>query len=483
MTIPGLLKEFAEKYKGCNAFGFIEAGEEKLITADVFWAHVQAAANYYGDRFSGKQRIGIVGENSYPYLVQMFGIICSGNVAVPLNHTYSGDGLCSFLEKVQVSAVLCDEEYMEDLAEMREQLPLFSVGSVFAEMMACGAEAQEVHRQADDDVILMLLSSGTSGVSKIVQITNDNLSAFPESVLAEVAASGSGSLHAGKVQPCNTLLILPFYHISGIIPLLEDMMRGNLTYISSAKYLTRDIQNYHIHKLILVPAMMKRILKQCEKAESYRKACANITEALCLGAPMDDDLINGMEALSITPRTYYGMTETTGTVSGGGAYKRGACGKVADFCEVRIEEGEILVRGRNVTKGYLGDDAETAKVLRNGWLNTGDLGEVDAEGYLFIRGRKKNVIILSNGENVCPEELEELLYQCGAVEECRVYGEEDTITAQIYYGAALDEAVEKGIREHVRSKNRTLPPSHKIKDVLFSYNPLEKNSMGKIIRK
>lgn len=475
MTISHLLKDYANRFYGTASFGFIKSGEECVIKAEEFYQHVKKAEHFFRQNMGErkKQRIAVVGENSYAYLVMIFGIICSENIVVPLNHTYADDVLCQFLEKAAVSKVICDEEYITGLTEKNLEIPILSMGESFEKILEQPESIGEESGGAAEDVILMLLSSGTSGISKIVEITNENLCAFPRRVLEWEQES-----------PQNSLLLLPFYHISGIIPLLEDMMRGNLTYISNAKYLIRDIQQYHIDKLILVPAMMKRVLGQCEKSEEFKGACNSIKEALCLGAPMDGDLIQRMENASITPKTYYGMTETTGTVSGEGTYKKGACGKVAPFCEVKIQDGEILVKGRNVMKGYFNDAEETAKVLEEGWLHTGDLGEIDEEGYLFVKGRRKNTIILSNGENVCPEELENDLYRCELVEECRVFGQDDAVKAEVFCGGEKKrEDAEQIIKEHVRVMNRSLPPSHKIKEIQFSNHPLEKNSMGKIIRR
>lgn len=472
MTILKLLEEYAKLHEDNPSIGYTESGREYIASARQFYTDVKKAENYFRKGANGeKKRIGIVGENSYSYLVILFGIICSENIAVPINQTYADEMLCQFFKKTCLAEAICDEAYAGSLLEMDTGIKIYSMEDCFAEIMK---EDEKPYIDSDaksSDIILMLLSSGTSGVSKVVQLTNENLSTFPMRVQ---------EYDRGKAK--KSLLLLPFYHISGIIPLLEDMMLGNLIYLSNAKYLIRDLEQYDIEKLILVPAMLKKVLGQCEKNEAFKNHCSNIKEALCLGAPMDDALIEKMKANSIEPKTYYGMTETTGTVSGEGKYKFGACGKISPFCQVKIEEGEILVKGPNVMVGYFNDEEETSKVLKNGWIHTGDLGEIDEEGYLFVRGRKKNIIILSNGENVCPEELENRLYMCQYIEECKVFGDEE-VKAEIFCGKHknMDE-IKQNVKDYVRSMNRTLPPSHKIKDIVFNDNPLKKNSMGKISR-
>lgn len=470
MIFSEVLEEYVDRCNENTTICYTKNGNKHIVSAREFYEHIMNAKYYFSNIGLGN-RIGLVGENSYEYLVLMFGIMCSGNVAVPINNTYSDEMICMFFEKTHLSKVICDEEYLDGLNDCGVKIPINDMEEVYKSATSADVPLKNTkYITKDEDVILMLLSSGTSGVSKVVQITNDNLSTFPKRVM-----------EWDKKEQKNSLLLLPFYHISGIIPLLEEMICGNVTYISGAKYIIRDINENRINKVMLVPAMLKKILKQCEKSADFACACGSIKEALCLGAALDESLVSQMSQYGITPKTYYGMTETTGTVSGEGAYKPGACGKVSPFCQVKIQEGEILVKGPNIMCGYFNDEEETKKVLEDGWIHTGDLGEIDEEGYLFIRGRKKNIIILSNGENVCPEELEDKLYKCPLVEECKVYGEEN-ISAQIYCGTGFDENVEKQIRDYIRKINKMLPPSHKIKDVHFVTTPLERNSMGKILR-
>lgn len=470
MIFEDVLKEYVNRCN-CNAsICYTKNGSKCIISAKEFYTHVMNAKYYFSNMGIGK-RIGIVGENSYEYLVIMFGIMCSGNIAVPINNTYADDMLLMFFEKTEISMVICDEEYLDGLKEAGVQIPLYDmeeVGDSIVNEKIVLRNKEYVSK--NDDVILMLLSSGTSGVSKVVQITNSNLSVFPKRVM-------EWDIKETK----NSLLLLPFYHISGIIPLLEELLSGNVTYISGAKYIIRDISQNEINKLLLVPSMLKKILQQCDKSEEFACSCKSVNEALCLGAALDESLVSHMSKYGIMPKTYYGMTETTGTVSGEGEYRLGACGKISPFCQVKLQEGEILVKGPNVMKGYFGETEETLKIMDDGWIHTGDLGEVDEDGYLYIRGRKKNIIILSNGENVCPEELENKLYKCDLIEECKVYGEEN-ICAEIFCGVELNEEKEASIKAYIRTINRMLPPTHKIKDIHFVTTPLKRNSMGKILR-
>lgn len=474
MTIAQLLKEYKAAYASRIGFAYSEFGETMEVTAELFCEHVDKAAAYWKHAMGDKgKRIGLVGENSYPYLVHLFGIMCSGNTAVPFNQTYENDMIYTYIQRADVSAIICEEDYRDCI----EGTELWERYYPLEESFHQAVDDVDVEKTEmicePEDVILLLHSSGTSGMSKLVQITNQNLSTFPNHIFSKVKSE--------KQVAENSLTLLPFYHISGLIPLLEEMMRGNRIILGNAKYMLRDIEKQEVNKLILVPAMMKKILAYCEKKPEFKEKCKTIREALCLGTALEEELISKMYAFSISPKVYYGMTETTGTVSGWGNYKTGACGKIEPFSTVKIEDGEILVRGDNVTKGYFRNEQETEKVLIDGWLHTGDLGYVDEEGYLYVKGRKKNIIVLSNGENVSPEELENRLYQSPHVTECRVYGEDDMIKAEIYC-AEQSETSKAQIHDFVKALNRQLPPAQKIKKIDISGQELKKNSMGKIMR-
>ncbi len=471
MTIFQLLEKYMKRHAVTGAFYQASEDDACFVLGSEFVEQVCRVADYFrNDRGYTKCRIGLLGENSYMYVVYLFGIMVSGNIAVPLNQTYSDSMLEEQIKKAQITTLYGEDIYLEDLTGFSQEM-LYSMERTYAvitERMSPEPIVLQQDVTKPDDVCLMLFSSGTSGVSKMVQLTQRNLTTFPLRVWSD-----------DRMEGRNSMMVLPFYHIGGIILLLEDLMLGNRILISSAKYLMRDIRSTSVEKLIVVPSMMKKILDQCDKSKHLEQHLLDLQEALCIGAAMDADLISRLKARGIAPKTYYGMTETTGTVSGLGVYKDGACGKIEDFCQVKITDGEILVKGDNVMYGYFQNDEETKQVLKDGWLYTGDLGEIDKEGYLYIRGRKKNIIILSNGENICPEELENRLYQCPDISECIVYEEDDCICVKIYVS---DTSKEASVREYVKEVNRHLPPAHRIKETHLTHEELPKNAMGKLLR-
>ncbi len=153
-------------------------------------------------------------------------------------------------------------------------------------------------------------------------------------------------------------------------------------------------------------------------------------------------------------------------------------GSPYDDADVRIVDDEIVIRHWGNMLGYYENEEETQKIIRDGVIYTGDLGYMDEDGYLYITGRKKNLIILSSGENVSPEELERLLYECKAVKECRAYEKNDRIAVAIY----AEEASHESIREFIAELNKTLPIYKRIYGIDFQTEELEKTASGKIKR-
>ena len=501
MRFSELIEIYGNRMKGKTAFLDYEFGEFRQISCEEFLSDVRRSAAFFS-RTKGekRRRIGIVAENSYRYLVQLFGILLSGEIAVPLNQNMAAETLLSFVRELGIGMLLADEDWAEELLEWKnkaasagkengsgspsENVGAFPTGLAVMELSEGWEEGelpswediikgQTAREAAGEDTALMLLSSGTSGRSKAVMLSAENLTASSAAILRE-----------SEKEPKEVLQALPMYHIGGIILTIEEMMRGNTVAISSAKYFMLQVMEHRFSKLILVPAMAEMLLNKAEEKEEISEGLSEVEEMLCVGAPLLKKDADRMKERGIAPRVYYGMTETTGTVSCFGDYRDGACGIVAGHNEVRLQNGEILIRGANVMKGYYGNEEETAKVLKDGWLHTGDLGEIDEDGYLFIRGRLKNIIILSNGENVSPEELEEKLLPCPEVTEVLVFAGEKGITAKVYSEgeAASAEEREKAVRDYVRSVNRTLPTTHKIKETVFSPVPMEKSGIGKLKR-
>lgn len=491
MRFISVLEEIVACYRERDAFLVrdAESGELKGVSFGAFWESVSRAAAYWTEKRKELPqgelfRVGIAADNSYPYFVEYLGVIAAGGVFVPLNQSFGAERVLEFAAEIGIpymlagAAQLADSEYAAELTAAYPPGRLLPLDEVFAASEKCEPLA-ELHKGESEDTILMLLSSGTSGRSKIVEITNENLSAYPNEVFEQLRpARESGDLHHYE-----NLIVLPLFHIGGVIPIVGELARGNSLLISNARQFLMDLGVRKFEKLIVAPAMMKRILERAEKNAKVATSLETVREVLCLGAAMSPVLIQALHDRNILPRTYYGLTETTGTVTYRGPYRDGACCTVADFCEIKIEDEEICIRGKNVMKGYYKNPEATAEAIRDGWFHTGDLGRIDADGYLYVTGRRKNIIVLSNGENVSPEVLEDKLYACPLVDECIVYADGEEIAANVFsVAAAADEAKAEEIRAFVKQLNRTLPRVEQIQKLNLSAEELPKNATGKLLR-
>lgn len=447
-----------------------EYGEFSPVSTQDFHDDINRSEGFWRSRKMGKRKkIAVVAENSYTYFVQLLGIMLSGETAVPINQNYPADELTEFLSELDIDEVLADDDWADELRSLSiaDTLKITVLDEAFVSDINTGYR-DDVN---EEDTVLMLLSSGTSGKSKAVELSQKNLT-----------ASSRRFAGADKEPAKTTLQVLPLYHIGGVLLSIEELARGNTLVISSAKYYLMQVGLAGFDKFIMVPAMAKNLFDKAVDREDLEEGLGHVKEILCVGAALSKETADEMLRRGIRPWVYYGMTETTGTVSCDGPYKEGACGIIAHHNQVRINEtGEILIKGDNVTRGYYKNPVETEKVFVDGWLNTGDIGEIDEEGYLFLRGRTKSIIILANGENVSPEELEEKILKCDLVEEVLVYGKESIIAARVYCPDSSEDT-QSQVRSFFRMLNKSLPTTKKIKDIEFSDAPLPKSSLGKIKR-
>ena len=168
--------------------------------------------------------------------------------------------------------------------------------------------------------------------------------------LVFLTASSRRFFFENKECPQNVLQVLPLYHIGGILLTLEELVRGNSLLISNAKYYMMQVERFEIQKLILVPAMAQNLFNKAADKEGIKEGLRTAREMLCVGAALQADTVAKMREYNIEPIVYYGLTETTGTVSCDGPYRDGACGRIAAYNEVKIENDEILVRGSSGMK-------------------------------------------------------------------------------------------------------------------------------------
>lgn len=407
----------------------------------------------------------------------------------------------------------------------------------YSELLALGDKAMEEGDRSFLDydctadmsqMSALLFTSGTTGTSKGVMLSHANL-------VASVNAASRGTIFG----PDNTFVdLLPMHHSYEVTcGHLGAANLGGTVYINdSLKNTLRSITTFKPDSLIVVPlyveTMHKRIWAEIARKGMTRRVRAlmkassamhragidirrklfkqildglggNLRYIICGGAPLSPELVRDFDAFGIEICEGYGITECSPliAVNRHGKVRLRSVGQPVVNCEVRIADpsadgtGEIEARGRNVMLGYFENEEATAEVFtEDGWFRTGDVGCMDADGYIYITGRKKNIIILSNGKNIFPEEIEEHLYTSPLIGECVVIGRKNSagdtrITAVIY---PSDEAVElEGkseeeklalIRDAVNTINRSLPVYKQVRDVELRSEEFEKTTTRKIKR-
>lgn len=497
------------------AFAYRRGRDEVVeVTHAGFHEDVRALGEGLRRRCAGGERIALVGPNSYEWVVAYLAIVTTGNVVVPLDKELGAGELIELLDAGGCARVLAASAQRRTLeaAATGGNLDIWSLDGTTSDFVAIADEGRsalargqsrgEPCRIAPDTVAAVIFTSGTTGKPKGVMLSHRNIASNVSSMARWFRAAES------------SLLVLPLHHAFGMTAgTLANLAEGTTVVISRGlKEIKRDLVEFRPTDTILVPLFLEtmhkniwvsaraagkegllRVLVRLSDAllgvgidlrptlfRSVREAFGGRLARIISGAaPLDPALIRGFRSFGIDVRQGYGITECAPVVSvcRNHHYRDESVGVPLPGVEVRIADpdvdgnGEIWVHGPNVMLGYLDDPDETDRVLRDGWFNTEDIGCVDDDGFLYINGRKKNLIILPNGKNISAEELEVKIARIDVVKECVVRGDHDgrdaeqQIVAELYLDdeilADLDVKGEADRRALVQSRidelNRGLP--------------------------
>ena len=422
------------------------------------------------------QRVAILARNSYHYMMCMYGAVLAGAVAVPLNTGKNWDEIRYELDLVEPVCVLHDGEYLS-----REPALGQAYGDRLVPMDAFTAfePAMEITEVPDlNAMAFIMFTSGTTGRSKGVMLSQKNLfTAMPAFLTPfEDVRSQTG----WNTDAFSSLSCLPMFHISAMTSLVSWSVTGHCVNLcNDLKYFYRDLGAMRSDVMAVVPVLLKSIYHDVMKGKRER---LNGLRVLTCGAAMfDPAMLQDLMDRGFFIAQMYGLTETCGDGAWNSSQEEKyltSVGHVDDSCQYKLEDGELCMRGDPVMLGYYKDPEATAEVLdAEGWFHTGDIARVEPDGYMYLTGRKKNVIILGSGENVSPEELEKLLAPCAAIRECRVCERNQRICAVVCCEADQQDAV----RDFVTKVNRTLP-LYKHMVVEISAQPLPRNAAGKLLR-
>lgn len=462
--IQNLLTHFSGIGENANAFSLYDGTWVTDVTYKVFTADILRAAGYFCSHQICGRHIALIAPNSYGWLTVYFAIAASGNVPVLLNPALPESVLLEQCRMTDVSLVCGPSAPVGEI-------PTLCFSDLWSPVSLDPADIAVPDPEA---TALLMFTSGTTGKSKAVEITYQNM--------AYSIYHADGFFLGQDME--RTLLVLPLYHIGGLRGALTFLQRGRTVCIGRGiAHMLMDMPKLSPTQVLLVPSMAEslvKLLKRTKTAQEREKYLGkNLRRLVFGGADANTSVYQYLMELGFSVESGYAMTETAGVGTWGlwDAEHHNTIGKPFGQMQCRIQDGEILLKGPSVMKGYYKDPAATARVLRDGWIHTGDLGYCDADGYYYITGRKKNVIILSNGENVSPEDIEDILMGCEAIRECLVWGDGKGIRAEVY----SDDP--QAAMAFIRACNQDMPLYRQVYKVNFSAGPLEKSASGKIKRK
>lgn len=538
-SIRDIINNSNNKYK--DAIAIQEKKNKKIVsyTYGQLRDDVYALGTKLIDMGLKDKHIAIVGENSYNWIVSYLAIITGVGVAVPLDKELDSEQISKLLEKGDASAVLFSKGFLSSIDEIIENSKLEFAACLndtdkYTDVQTLINEGRQLINEGstvyEDSIVnvnelnVIMFTSGTTGFNKGVMISQNNLL-----VNIEQSCKAFGIYH-------KTVAVLPFHHIyENVCGMIAPITVGMTLFINdSLKYLSKNLKLVKPELEIMVPLFLETMeksirveLKRMNLEKTFensikfsnfllkfgidlrrllfRKVHANfggkLKAIVCGGAALKPELITFFGDIGITIHNGYGITECTPLISVN-LNKKGdhfSVGKIFSSCEVKIDNkneegiGEILVKGPNVMIGYYKDDESNEKSFTNGWFRTGDYGSIDADKNLVICGRKKNLIVLSNGKNVHPEELEGYIYEMMPyVKESLVYIDKnkkgsEVISTYVYLdqdfssGKSLEE-LESILKEDLKKVNKKLPSFKKIQHIYIKEEEFEKNSSKKIIR-
>ena len=426
------------------------------------------------------QRIVLLSRNCYEFCVASFGIILAGGVLVTLNQKKTWEELEYELGLVEPVLILNDGIDYGCRAELEAAYgPKLRPMDCYKDT----APGELTNCVGHDDLMMLMFTSGTTGRSKGVMLSERNMCASLHTY-SEVAENWiTNRLPAGQKLPLSHMTLLPLFHMACFVCVMSYPPAGwALNLCGDIRDFYRDLGLMHSDVMASAPMLVETIYNDMKRGRVSR--LNGLWDLCCSSAALDPKMLLELAQNGFVVNQCYGMTETfgDGILNFTQVEKQmSAVGKPDDHVQYKLDEtGEICIKGDCVMLGYYKDPEATAEVIdADGWFHTGDLARMDEEGFYYITGRKKNLIILASGENVSPEELEKKLALCPAITECIVKEKGQKICAVIY----CPEDKQEEVRAFVTEVNRSLPLYKRISAVEFTAEPLPRNALGKLLRK
>ena len=528
----------------------IKLGEENYKTYT--HSEIRDMVNYLGTALISlglkNKRIAVIGENRYEWELAYLSIVCGTGIVVPLDKSLPANELEELIERSEVEAIFYSRKYEEIVEKIKysEKNKLKHLISMDSDIHKEGVYSEKEliekgkglvdsgNREFIDakinpeEMSIMLFTSGTTSKSKVVALSHRNMVSNVMDFASILDVDSSDRI----------LSFLPLHHVfECTVGMLFSLYIGaERSFCEGIRHIIENLNEYKITFTSFVPAiyenMHKTILKNLEKEgklEAVKKLMkdnkdktmaekkeifkdihnvfgGHIKLFVSGAAALEKEVEEDFRAWGVNLCQGYGLTETSPVigVETNENFRVGSIGKALPHVQSKIEDandegmGELVVKGPNVMLGYFNDEKATKEVMEDGWFRTGDLAKIDEDGYIFICGRKKSVIVLKNGKNIFPEEMEALVNKIEGVKESFIFGKQqsddkddikinvkiifDREVMQEAYKVETDEEIYKVLADKIKEINQIMPKYKEIRGILISEKPLLKTTTSKIKR-
>ena len=536
--LKDMLKKSGEKYGEKIAYKIRQENGYKEITHNEVRKMVDGLGTKLIDMGLKDKRIAVIGENRYEWEIAYLSIVCGTGTVVPLDKSLPENELESLIERSKAEAIICSQKYVEILKKTKlkyiismdlekdndgiiSQKRLISEGI----QLVKSGNTSFINAKIDNEKMsIMLFTSGTTSISKAVALSHKNICSNLMDISSILDVNSSDVF----------LSFLPLHHVfECTVGFLFSLYVGAETvFCDGIRHIPENLAEYKVSVMASVPAIYERLFKIIKKhlekqgkveqilkdEEKYKDSSmekkkevfkeihdllgGNIKLFISGAASLEPGIEEKFRRLGFNMVQGYGLTETSPVVAIGNKkyHKTGSIGKCVPSDEVKLLDvnkdgiGELAVKGPNVMLEYYENKEATEKVLKNGWFQTGDLARIDEDGYIFICGRKKSVIVLKNGKNIFPEEMETLINKEDGVEESFIFGKpiskdpnDIKIFVKIVYNKESFEGkteteIKEYFNEKIKSINKTMPHYKAIRGIIISDKPLIKTTTNKIKR-
>lgn len=547
-NIRDIIKNSVHKYPDNKAFILKETNGKEIKYKNITYKEFDKEVDCLGTKFinmglKGK-RIAIIGKNRYEWMVAYLATINGTGVVVPLDKGLPEQEIETSLIKSKADVIIFEESYIGMIENIKskgktnvQEYICFDDQEKYTTLSKLIEEGRKLLEAGNKDFVeseidshamsILLFTSGTTSASKAVMLSHRN-----------IASNIFSMTKAEDIRSTDTnIAFLPFHHTFGSVGLLMFLSRGATNvFCDGLRHIQKNLVEYQVSTFVCVPLLIesiyKKIWQEIEKTGQTKKVNfgmklskfllkfgidirakifkqiidklgGKIRYVISGASGLDPKVAEGFRNFGISVVQGYGLTETSPVLAAESpiAFKSGSTGLPMPGVEIKINNpneegiGEIIAKGPNVMLGYYENEEETNKVLKDGWFYTGDLAYMDKDGFIFITGRQKNVIVLKNGKNIYPEELETLINNLPYVAESMVYGKEKdddlVVSVKVVYNKEYveqnypeksQEEIEQMIWEDIKAINKTMPNYKHIKSLIVTDEEMIKTTTAKIKR-